>query len=195
MEGSVVWIAQVETTTAVAEAWGATQWIAGGAVAVALVSALVTGLAVWVAYRGTEKRVEHEAEMQRKQLAEERRAAGLATVSRAYTLAKAVGREINLYRVEQRAAAEEFGMGEESRAVVREAQSALEIVTATGWNEEVRKGASLVLRRIDGLESTAFAAVGGLRRSPSRTEIEDRVTDASAALDQAIRQYRGTLDE
>lgn len=86
-------------------------------------------------------------------------------------------------------------MGEASKAVVREAQSALEIVMATGWSPEVRKGASLVLRRIDGLERTAFAAVSGLQRSPSGTEIEDRVTDACAALDQAIRQYRGTLDE
>lgn len=170
-------------------------WVALAAVIVAGVSAAGTILAIWVAYRGSEKRLKHEAEMQTERLAEERRAAGLATVSKAYTLAKDVGREINLYWVEQRAAAEEFGVGEESLAVVREARGALEIVTATGWSEEVRKGASLVLRRIDGLESTASAAVARLKRSPSGTEIEDQVTDASAALVQAIGQFRGTLDE
>ena len=156
---------------------------------VALVAVVVTGLSIWLNFRQSGKRLTHEAEMQTERLAEDRRAASLATASRGYTLAKDVQREINLYRVEQRAADEEFGMGDESRAVVREAQSALEIVVTTGWSEDVRKGASLVLRRIDGLESTAYSAVGGLQRSRRGTEIEDRVTDASEALAQAIRQY------
>ena len=76
-----------------------------------------------------------------------------------------------------------------------DAKRALEVVAATGWTEDVRSAASLVIRRIDGLESTAFSAVGGLQRSPRGTEIEDRVTDAEDALAQAIRQYRAALDE
>lgn len=161
---------------------------------VALVAVIVTGVSIYFNYRGSGKRLEHDATLQTERLDHERRAASLATAAKAYKLAKDVGREINIHRVERRAADGDFGMGEDSRAVVREAQSALEIVTATGWSEEVREGASVVLRRMDGLERTAFAAVGGLQRSPSGTEIEDRVTDASAALDQAIQQYRQTLD-
>ena len=192
--------AQPDTTTTVAEAvsnsdWGASEWIALVAALGTILAVCVTGMSIFLSYRQSDKRLTHEKELQTEKFAEERRAATLQIAAVGYQKAKDVQREITLHRVERRAADSEFGMGDGSRAVVLDAKRALEVVAATGWTEDVRSAASLVIRRIDGLESTAFSAVGGLQRSPRGTEIEDRVTDAEEVLAQAIRQYRAALDE
>ena len=193
----MVWIAQAETTTTIAdvasEAWSASEWIALGAVAVALVSAAITAWSMWLNHLGSKNRLKHEAEMQVKQLAEDRRAASLATAAKAYRLSAEVQRHIDLPAVEKWAADGEFTISVEAKASVMAAADALELVTATGWSEEVRAGAGLVLITMMHFEHSAFATVQRLQRDQVGTEVEDRFRAVEIELVNAIVQFQGAI--
>ena len=66
--------------------WGTSDVIALVAATGTILAVIVTGVSIWLNYLGSEKRLEHEKELQQAQLAEDRRKEGLDAAVKAYSL-------------------------------------------------------------------------------------------------------------
>ncbi len=116
---------------------------------VALAAVIVTGVSIYFNYRGSGKRLKHEAKLLTERLADEKRRDGLPLAAKAYRLASDVRRMYELSLVEKRAGeVDAFGMGSDAKQAVREAVNALELVTVAGSDIMIQAAANLTLMGI-----------------------------------------------
>jgi len=181
-------------------------WIALGLLIVAGVSAAGTIVSIVLNHRSGADRLASEERRHTERLASderrhearldhERREASLAAAAKAYRLVVEVLRHVTLVEIEHRVAAQEGAMGADALSSVVTAADALEIVTATGWNEEVRESAGRLLVYTYELDREAFMALSALQRSAQGTEIEDQFDTAYSLVARGLAEFQQAIAE
>jgi hypothetical protein len=173
----------------------ASEVIALVAVLVTGIGAVVTGISVWLNYRGSDKRLDHEERMLEKKLAHNRREASRAEAAKAYRLCTEAERKLNWYEVERQGYSGAGQIDGSTKLAVLAAADAMELARAYGWNDAVVDAAGKVLVELANLENRAFATVGlvgGGRNSEDVREEFQRVYDK---YDAAIEAYRVAISE
>jgi hypothetical protein len=165
-----------------------------GAVMVALVAAGITAWSMWLTYKGSGKRLTHEAEMQAERLAEERRREGMDAAVKAYALASKVAERAYFRKIKQWA---DEGIGflqPETGHDALDALKALEMIRVVGW-KSVRDPANSLWLSLAEMGSVASSAIDALQvGEKDAAEIESDVDEASLQLRKSLVRYRKAIN-
>lgn len=173
--------------------WGPLEWIALVAAIAAVVSAGVTGLSIWLTYKGTGRRLEHERVMQQAQFEEDRRSAGLDSASKAYRMASDLGPAFAPSEIDHLAAHGDLGLKDDDQWASAATATALEAVSATGWTAEVREAAKQLRFAVVTLSTIATITIGQLQEEPPDEDAAERYDTAFAGYMRALEEFRATI--
>ncbi len=172
------------------------QGIALVSVLVAGLSVFVTGVSIWLNYRGSEKRLAHEKQMQAEQLSHERREAVRVTAAGAYAKASDVLSDVNVNTIHNIAAESESGLPDEIKIRSLDAQRSLELVRALGWSEDVRQRALDLEVELLRYMNVGFATVGAIRsESLNQGTVLERFESQGEDAFDALDAYRRAISE
>lgn len=175
--------------------WGTSDVIALVAAIGTILAVLVTGVSIWLTYRGSEKRLAHEKAMQQVELEEDRRSEGLDAAVRAYELVEEVLEQSYFHSIERWAEAGIYMIDSEADRAVHEAKAALEMVRVVGW-EEVRKPAFNLPWNVAYMKLTANMAVIDLQDQENDAEkVKSDVEKAHRQLSKSLDTYREAINK
>lgn len=170
--------------------------IALASVTVAGLSLLVTGLSIWLNYRGSEKRLKHEKEMQTEQLDHERREAVRQTAAEAFVQANELAESLSVEKVLVIGDQSEDGfLPDDLREAFTKSERSLQLVEALGWTKEVRNNATYARLELRTMYRAAFGTVGVIRSSVDDSEALVACGQKQTAAVMALEEYRTAIAE
>lgn len=193
-------IAQVTTTTLTevtteASSWGPSQVIALVAAVGTILAVMVTGVSIWLTYRGSGKRLEHENELQQAQVAEDRRKEGLDAAVKAYSLTAKVVDHTRFHNIQGWAEAGMYMIDSEASLAADDALEALEMVRVLGW-EAVRGPALNLWLNVVYMKLTANTAVRDLQdQETDALEVKSDVEKVHRQLSKSLDTYREAINK